>query len=92
MQSCTLRFSLEVTDLRFDFFFLFPRMTALSLSFSTHRHSLILYGTSHPITCDGRYHARVMAGGESQLCVVVADRLLNRFSGVVGRCYLLSLD
>ena len=53
-------------------------MTALSLSFSTHRHSLILHGTSHPITCDGCYHARVVAGGESQLCVVVADQLLNR--------------
>ena len=59
-------------------------MTARSLS------KLLLIGTrtplvrsSHPITCDGCYLAQVVAGGESQLLVVVAGRLLSDFTEAV---------
>ncbi len=37
-------------------------------------------GTSHPMTCGGCYHAQVMAGGESQLSVVIAGRVPLDFS------------
>lgn len=37
-------------------------------------------GTSHPMTCGGCYHAQVMAGGESQLSVVIAGQGLSDFS------------
>jgi len=37
-------------------------------------------GTSHPMTCGGCYHAQVMAGGESQLSVFIANQGLSDFS------------
>ena len=47
-------------------------------------------GTSHPMTCGGCYHAQVMAGGESQLSVFIANQVLLDFSedGIVrSSCY-----
>ena len=56
------------------------RISYLRLTALRSRHSCIHFGTSHPIACDGCYHARTVAGGESQLSVFIANQVLLDFS------------
>ena len=66
-----------------DFFVdLYPDRLPVRVIFSGTRTSK---GTSHPITCGGCYHAQVMAGGESQLSVVIADRCEPIFPKLISR-------
>lgn len=63
-----------------EYHFLPDRISYLRLTALSYRHSYICFRSSHPIACDGCYHARTVAGGESQLSVVIANQVLLDFS------------